>query len=168
MRSMVLALLATLCAGAAGAEALGALSPQELQGAAVDAVSSEDAARLMDVMQEMKRREMLFFRIPASIKGPECEREPDVVGVLTAHPSRRGSARQAYFTYLKELALASGYCGCTTGQMTYADFLMEKFGVTPEAMTEEQFLAMRAYEGEHGATVQRSYQKFFLSNCREE
>ena len=168
MKSIVLAIAAALSAGAACAEDLGTATPQALQEAAILAVSDGDESRLMEVMQEMKRREMLFFRIPASIKGPECEREPDVIGVLLAHPSRRGSARQAYFTHMRELALGSGYCGCTTGQMTYADFIKEKFGVTPETMTEQQFLNMRAYDQEHGATVQQNYQKFFLANCRGE
>lgn len=168
MRNAFFGLLAVACASAVHAEDLAGVTPQDLQRRAAEAVTADDEGKLMDVMREMQRREMLFFRVPESTKGPECKREPETIGVLTKHPARRGTARQAYFTFLREEAVETSYCGCTTAQMTYSDFTKKKFDTTPEGMSEAQYQAMNDYLQEAGAPVLERYSAFFAANCRGE
>ena len=61
IRKSLLALALMAVCTPALSQDIEAMNPQELQDAATAAVVAEDADLLLEIMQEMQRREMLFF-----------------------------------------------------------------------------------------------------------
>ncbi len=146
------------------AENLQNATPDQLQQAAIEAVNENDRNELMDIMREMQRREMHFFRAPRSAL---CEREPEKVGYIAERFGRFGTARQAYFTYLRETAMRDGVCSCLMGQMSFDEFLTEKFGFVQADLDEENYILLRDYRQERQYDVADEYRSFYATNCRK-
>ena len=141
------------------------MTPDQLQLAAIEAVDENDRQDLMAIMKEMQTREMHFFR---RTRGPVCEREPEKVGYLAEGIGRHGTARQAYFTYLREHAIENGSCACLTSHLSFDGFLSEKFAFTQADLDREKFLQIRDYQNEHSSNVLSKYGEFTSNNCRRD
>ena len=166
-RLTIIALTTALMTASVHAADYSAMSPQELQAAAALAVDDEDGDTLLAVMQEMKSRNMLFFRKPKKEEGDECRRLPDPIGV---GGTGFGPAvtRPAYELFMMVLAMKNGTCGCLTGAMTYREFLSTKFGYTPESLTKKEWIKMRDWKDSVRGDITKRYNAYYKANCRGE
>jgi len=166
MRKVILSTLAAamLAAFPVKAQDLESLTPDQLQKFAIEAVNKSEANELMNIMREMQRREMHFFRQQRSAM---CEREPKKVGFISQRFGRFGTARQAYFTYLREVAMRDGVCSCLMGQMSFDEFLTEKLGIIQEDLDEESFAKLQEYLEDREHEVSSKHRAFQAANCRE-
>jgi len=142
------------------------MNPKELQDAAAEAVVAEDADLLLEIMQEMQRREMLFFR---AAENPMCDREPQKVGYFsTAHPGHFSTARQWYFMKLRERRLGEESCECLMASASFDDLLEERFGITVSDISKSTIAMMQQERDEFGRSIEGQYQSFHRANCRGE
>lgn len=166
IRKSLLALALMAVCTPALSQDIEAMNPKELQGAAAAAVVAEDADLLLEIMQEMQRREMLFFK---EDRAAICDREPAKTGYFeTAHPFHHGAAKQWYFMKLREIRLAEQSCECLAAAASFDDLLQEQFSVTTETMTEEVFFAMRDERESNRRAIDENYRAFHSANCRGE
>lgn len=165
-RANILAALLTLTfSGPVTGQSLDVATPRELQDMAIVAVDAQDADHLLEIMQEMQMRHLLFFTDPAL---ENCDREPDRVGILDSKPFAWAGARQAYFTYLRQRRMAAGDCGCITAQMTFDEFALEFVGATAADMTLDQYLALQNFKNEQGSQTEDDYRAYRNANCEAE
>ena len=164
-RAVIIALALALLSNATFAADDKSMSPGDLESAAVSAVDNNDADGLLRVMQEMKRRNMLFFRQADPADADICKREPPKIGV-GGTAMRWGLSGQAYGAYLKLTQMNNHTCGCLSGQMTYRDFLKEKFKTTPEDMTMGQFVQMRDWYWSKAVALETDYFKYYRASCQ--
>lgn len=162
-----LLLLALLAIGApAVAGDVEAMNPNELQDAAVAAVEAQDAGLLLDIMNEMRRREMLFFK---KERAAICDREPEKSGYYkTAHPFHLGTAKQWYFMKLREIRLAQQSCECLAAAASFDELLQQQFGVTAETMTADNHVALRDERESKSREIDENYRAFRRANCQGE
>lgn len=161
-KSVALAL--TLAASAAFADSFSDMTPDQLQEAAIEAVNENDRRDLMAILKEMQAREMHFFR---QSRSEICEREPKKTGFLTSRFGYYGTARQAYFTYLREHAMEAGSCACLMSHMSFDEFLSEKFGFVQAELDKPKFDQIRDYLNQAEGDVTDKYRAFSASNCRK-
>lgn len=161
-KSVILTL--TLTASAAFADSFSEMTPDQLQEAAIEAVNGNDRRDLMTIMKEMQAREMHFFR---QTRSEICEREPENTGFLATRFGYHGTARQAYFTYLREHAMEAGSCACLMSHMSFDEFLTEKFGFVQADLNAENFQQVIAYQNNRQSDVNSQYRAFSAANCRK-
>lgn len=144
---------------------LSTLTPRELQDRAVTAVDGDDAQELLVIMKEMQSRNLLFFTDETRAG---CGREPDRVGILQTKPFAWGTARQAYFTFLRQRQIEQGVCGCLTSEMSFDAFATDFVGAPAATMTEAQFDTLLQFKLEHQYEVADQHRAHLVANCRGE
>lgn len=137
-------------------------SSQQLQESAVDAVNTDDSSRLLAVMKEMQRRQLLFF---AGASEANCNREPDRSGILASKPFAWGFARKAYVTFLKQQQIENGTCGCLTQLMTFDEFAIDMTGAPAESMDEAQYEVLNSYQKDMGNQIAAAHRAHRAANC---
>ncbi|MCZ4354124.1 hypothetical protein O4H61_16515 [Roseovarius aestuarii] len=166
IRKNLLALTLIAVCSPAFAQNIEAMNPKELQDAATAAVTAEDADLLLEIMQEMQRREMLFFR---AAENPMCDREPQKEGYFsTAHPGHFSTARQWYFMKLRETRLGEESCECLMASASFGEILEEQFGITANDISKTTIVKMQQERDEFGRLIESQYQSFHRANCRGE
>lgn len=143
------------------AEDIAAMTPVDLQSAAIAAVDAGNSDSLMVLMKEMQRRQMVFF---ATVDRAGCEEVIPLPSTITDWKFS-GTARQAYITAAKKRRLAEGSCACLFKGYSFADFTMETLGKAPDALTDGDRPALQAIRDERRRETESSYRDYELKIC---
>ena len=154
-------LILALAPSPALAEDIAAMTPVDLQSAAIAAVDAGNADTLMALMKEMQRRQMFFF---AAVDRAGCEEVIPLPSGITDWKFS-GTARQAYINAAKKRRLAEGSCACLFKGYSFADFTMETLGKAPDALTDGDRPALQAIRDERRRETESSYRDYELKIC---
>ena len=154
-------LILALAPSTALAEDIAAMTPVDLQSAAIAAVDAGNADTLMALMKEMQRRQMFFF---AAVDRAGCEEVVPLPSSITDWKFS-GTARQAYINAAKKRRLAEGSCACLFKSYSFADFTMGTLGKAPEALTDGDRPALQAIENADQARTEALYRDHELKIC---
>ena len=143
------------------AEDVTAMTPVDLQSAAIAAVDAGNSDTLMVVMKEMQRRQMVFF---ATVERAGCEEVIPLPSSITDWKFS-GTARQAYINAAKKRRLVEGSCACLFKGYSFADFTRETLGKAADALTDGDRPALQAIENADHARTEALYRNHELKIC---
>ena len=144
------------------AEDVAAMTPVDLQSAAIAAVDAGESDALMLVMKEMQRRQMVFS---AAVDRTDCEEVIPLPSTITDWKFS-DTARLAYITAAKKRRLAEGSCTYLFKDYSFADFTLEALGKVPDAMTDGDRPALTAIENADQARTEALYRDHEIKICR--
>lgn len=144
---------------------LSGLTPQQLQDQTVMAVTNGDANAVLALMQEMQRRNMLFFEDPGRA-GCNNTVSRDLPIVTQTSLFSLGTLKEAYSTYNHLKQMEAGECGCSNANRTFDQFTQEVFGVGETFLTEAHLQSLREYNAAHAHPTAEKYHHYFNTYCR--
>ena len=143
------------------AEDIAAMTPVDLQSAAIAAVDAGESDALMVVMKEMQRRQMIFFDAPDRAG---CEEVIPLPSSITDWKFS-GTARQAYINAAKKRRLAEGSCACLFKGYSFADFTRASLDKAPDALTDGDRPALQVVENADQARTEALYRDHEIKIC---
>lgn len=141
------------------AQDLPALRDDQLLVSIGAATEAADAAGLLALMQEARRRGLLMFDA-----GKTCNAEIPDTGVLSSEINR-GVVTWAYHMRVWELALTAGDCGCATDLLSFAQFARDMTGHTPEDLTAADVGTLRQFWQDQRREIEPTYAAFAAETC---
>ena len=138
------------------------LRDDQLLGAVAAATQTQDADRLLELMNEARARGLLMF----TAEGPACEPVIPRTGLL-ATLTPRGTAQWAYITRARMTAMETGTCGCPFALLSFDDFTRNLTGTVAPDMTSADLATLQDFRSESEASVTEQWRAFRQNICGE-
>ena len=141
------------------AQVLPALRDDQLLVSIGAATEAADAAGLLALMLEARRRGLLMFDA-----GKTCNADIPDTGVLFSEINR-GVVTWAYHMRVWDLALTAGDCGCATDLLSFAQFARDMTGHAPEDLTAADVGTLRQFWQDQRREIEPTYAAFAAETC---
>ena len=141
------------------AQDLPALRDDQLLVSIGSATEAADAAGLLALMLEARRRGLLMFDA-----GKTCNADIPDTGVLFSEINR-GVVTWAYHMRVWDLALTAGDCGCATDLLSFAQFARDMTGHAPEDLTAADVGTLRQFWQDQRREIEPTYAAFAAETC---
>lgn len=162
IRTLLLVSALAIVATPIMAQESASLRDDQLLGAVAAATETQDADRLLELMNEARARGLLMF----TAEGPACEPVIPKTGLL-ATLTPRGTAQWAYITRARMTAMEAGTCGCPFALLSFDDFTRDLTGAVAPDMTSADLATLQDFRAENEASVTEQWRAFRQNVCGE-